>query len=204
LPHTIFEQLKEVDFTICNEGYVHNGTGEVDTTQFYTWWSPYAEIKKAFGSRLGERLYQVRSEFIYFKKSKRVKAMFAVARKIYDMPKVRPTQSGGKTPDEFAFNIALSTTRIHPHIDKWTPAFWQFRQRMVTGSLSNLNEVPYHFPILSIGGNRQGNIIKKYYRDSTQAHFKHFGLTGWEAIPRQSRHIARKANSVKHYSKDAN
>jgi len=182
-PGSLFDQLKDEDFTMSNEGYIDTDTEEGHHTGFYTTWAKYADIKKVFSSRLGSKLYQLRSEFIYFKKTKRVKSMFSVARKIYDNPKTRPELSGGNVPDEYAFNVASSTCGLYPHRDKWTPAFWEFRHRMVNGTLVNTHDIAIKFALLSIGGNRQGKTIKKYYSDMSQAHFKHFGLNGWEAIP---------------------
>jgi len=181
-PSTVFEQLDGHEFTMSNEGYIDIKSRQWHSTNFYVIWAELEDILQVYGKKMGDRLYIHRSECFYFKKTKTTRAFFQTARSIYDNPKMHIQKAGGKQPDEFAFNVASAITKLYPHQDKYAMAYWAFRNRQVTGSWMNKYQVQYKFPLLSIGGRGMGT-MKKYYLEMSEAHFKHFGLRGYEAVP---------------------
>lgn len=173
-----FNQFKDADFSICNEGKINVRTGEDHTTNFYMFWAEYDEILSKYATRLGDYFYQCRSEVFYFRKGRRAEKLFRVVRKIYDNPKVSMTKIGNCVPDELAFNIATSTCEIYPHKDKWIPAYWQYREHKVSRTHMMKIEIASKFPILSVGGNVVTQLIRDMYQGRNEGNFKKLKIRG--------------------------
>jgi hypothetical protein len=175
-PSNFINEFGELKFTMCNEGYIDTATGEDNTTGIYTTWTDYADVVKKYGSRLGAKFYLNRSEFIYFRKCKEVREMFATSIKIYQKPLVSAMHLGGSMADEIAFNIACSIHNLYPHKDRWTPAYWPYRQMKVHHSYINTFDIPYKYRLISLGGNNTVDSILRYYNQQSKSNFAAMGL----------------------------
>ena len=186
-PEMFMEKLSGTAFTCANEGHFDLVTGQDLTNKFYTLWADHQELMRAYQEKMKNRMYKLRSEVIYFEKGKEAKKLFAIAKKIYDAPKVNVIKSGAQVPDEFAFNLASSFTGIYPHEEKWCPAYWDFRMMAVYRRQSlEPNAIIHAFPILSIGGNHSKKQILKWYNDMSANNYKKMGWAGHRPLPNKS------------------
>ncbi len=166
----LFEQFKDVDFTMANRGYVNLDENPAD--EFGVWCAP-SDVKKAFGFTKG-KYYNLTSEFIYFKKKKRVGKLFADAFKLYDTDKVSPNRLfNGGMPDELPFTIAMIKNDLYPHLDSFLPVYWEAASRpplRLTGG--DLNQ----YYAYSMGGHIAHPIMKKTYDNLVQFYCNQFNI----------------------------
>lgn len=154
-PSELFEELKDVEFTSITEGHTE------DKSQKYYFWADPAEIKKKYG--IEGKLYQWRSEVMYFKKTDRVKEMFALARKVHADPGLTSViKFGNQVPDELALIIATGKLGIEPHVYKWCPALWP---RLHGNNYGNPAQLYDKYYLLSCGGNYATGDLKKLYNN---------------------------------------
>lgn len=152
-PNNLFDELKDIDFASITEGHTE------DKSNKYYFWADPDEIKKKYG--IEGRLYQWRSEVMYFKKTERVQAMFALAREIHADPGLQSIiKFGDQVPDELAIIIATAKMGIEPHIYKWCPALWP---RLHGNNF--LNDVYGKYYLLSCGGNYATSDLKRLYNN---------------------------------------
>jgi hypothetical protein len=158
-PAELFEELKDIEFTSITEGHTE------DVSKKYYFWADPVEIKKVY--EITGRIYQWRSEVMYFKKTDRVKNMFALARKVYKEPGLKSIiKFGNQVPDELAFNIACAYYDIHPHIYKWCPALWP---RLHGNNSTNPSDIYNRYYLLSCGSNYATGDLKKLYNNIMKA-----------------------------------
>ena len=117
-----FNKLADIDFSMTNIGFIDLATNELPKD--YVLWADLNEVKQAYKLTNG-KYYSYNSEFIYFKKTEKVKAYFKEVRKIYDKPLIEVKPFSNDLPDEFAFSIASITTDTYPHLDNWRVLFWK-------------------------------------------------------------------------------
>lgn len=141
-PRDLIMSLKDHDFASITEGHSD------DPHPKYYFWADLAEIRSVYPV---EKVYQWRSEVMYFTKSERVSNMFSSAREIYQTPRLETIHRFGQhIPDELAINIATALHGIEPHQYKWTPAYWPRLHGEPTGDLDGLYSQYY---ALSCGSN---------------------------------------------------
>jgi hypothetical protein len=141
-PRDLIRSLKEHDFASITEGHSD------DPHPKYYFWADLAEIRQVYPV---DKVYQWRSEVMYFTRSERVIAMFASAREIYANPGLNTIHRFGQhIPDELAINIATALHGIEPHEYKWTPAYWPRLHGESNGDLDGLYTKYY---ALSCGSN---------------------------------------------------
>lgn len=152
-PYELFEELKDVEFTSITEGHTE------DKSQKYYFWSDPEEVRKKYG--IEGRIYQWRSEVMYFKKTERVSEMFSMARKIHANPGLDSViKFGTQVPDELAIIIATAKLGIEPHVYKWCPALWP---RLHGNNYGNVADLYSKYYLLSCGGNYATGDLKKLY-----------------------------------------
>ena len=162
----IFEELKDIDFTMQNRGAVdineNNG-------KFITW-ADTKEIKEAYGFEKG-KLFHLSSEFVYFKKTKEVKALFEQTKKEYENLKVKHTFFAGWVPDELPFAIAMIKNNIYPHKENFVPVFWQAFEK------KRLEPVELYatYYAYSLGGATYDTHVKTFYNNLAQYYCNLFG-----------------------------
>lgn len=158
-PNELFNELKDVDFTSITEGHTE------DKSQKYYFWADPEEIKKKYS--IEGRLYQWRSEVMYFKKTDRVREMFALARKVHADPGLHSIiKFGEQVPDELAIIIATAKLGIEPHEYRWCPALWP---RLHGNKYINPAELYDKFYLLSCGGNYATGDLKRLYNNIMKA-----------------------------------
>jgi hypothetical protein len=155
-PEELFDQLAESKFEAIVEGFVDLDGGPDSVSPRYKLWADLEQTKKAYPIK--EKLYQFRSEVMYFKKDNSVSKMFTDAIKIQERPKIDVTLFGGVVPDEFALNVAASMNGIIPGVD-FKPSYWY----NLTKKTIPLPVLSQQFYVLSAGGNTVSAGIKKMY-----------------------------------------
>jgi len=172
----LFDELKEVQFTMINEGNISMKTGEGSLSKRYTLWGGQEEIMKAWETTPGfveGKLYQMRSELIYFKKSDENKTYFNLVKKIYDNPRIDLIQLGEGTPDEYAYNIASCILHQYPHEDNYCPLYWHYMHKDQRKEISQITREYY---AISIGGNVIPVKVQDWYNSLAQMFFKRLGI----------------------------
>jgi hypothetical protein len=156
-PNELFDELKDIDFTSITEGH----TGE-PSPKYYFWADP-DEIRKKYG--IEGKIYQWRSEVMYFKKTEKVKELFTLARAVHTSPGLDSViKFGSQVPDELGLIIATASLGIEPHVYKWCPALWPRLHGNNYGQ--DLYDKYY---LLSCGGNYATGDIKKIYNNILRA-----------------------------------
>ncbi|MBA3830080.1 MAG: hypothetical protein H0X33_14155 [Taibaiella sp.] len=152
-PSELFDELKDAPFTAITEGYHPDNLHE----KYFLWADP-DEIKSKYDIK-SEKLYQWRSEVMYFKKG--MDSFFELTRQIYIAPGLSTEKLyGNTTADELALVIACGMLDIHPHEYKWIPAYWYL---MNGGRIPEITEIYGRFYLASFGANQaSGDAIKLY------------------------------------------
>ena len=154
---SLFEQFKEIDFTICNRGVF-----DLDTDQPFArhrwYWADLNEVKEVHGKG---NLWQIHSEFVYFKKCDKISKLFKDAQKLFDKPGVELTiPFAGGVPDELPLAISMLKNGIDPHQVNYIPFYWEPKEHknMSIGDVMKLSYIGY-----SIGGSQRNRLMEKCY-----------------------------------------
>lgn len=160
-PNDLFNELSEVEYTGITEGYYDIDTQNRDEiSKKYYFWADLDEIIKKYEIESG-KIYQWRSEVIYFKKTDRVRSFFATAREIHSSHGLKSIiMFGHQIPDELGINISAAIHEINPHKYKWIPALWP---RLHGGSTTQFEDIYLKYYLLSCGSNYTTGDIKKLY-----------------------------------------
>jgi len=122
--NTIFDQLKDVDFTIQNRSN-YDITSDLKPDM----WASLQEIRSEYKVEKGQ-FYYVSSEFIYYRKTKENKKLFKEAVKIFDNMKVTYKRFAGGVPDELPLAISMLLNGINPHKEAYRPIYWEAAEKM--------------------------------------------------------------------------
>lgn len=155
-PSEFFQELKDVDFTSITEGYWTKN--EKDINPVYFFWADPIEISEVYKV---EKVYQWRSETMYFKRSELVEDMFKTAQRVFlnSGLKTEAKYATG-TADELGLNVAAAVHDIHPHKYKWKPAYWHLLNK---GSYPEFAELYSNYYLASFGSNMASGISKQFY-----------------------------------------
>lgn len=103
-----------------------------------------------------EKIYQTRSEVIYFEKGCKV---FQFCRKLHPEVMLKTIRRFGEwIPDELYFNIAIAKLGIE--IKPFMPAYWS---RLHNEIMPNLSVLYKQYYLLSFGSNAASPIMKRTY-----------------------------------------
>lgn len=160
----IFELLKDVDITIGNRGKT-----DLNTDPRLIWAKPQDMLEK-FGD---VTIYNLSSEFIYFKKCDKVKDFFDKAKAAFDNPGIEYTRFAGGPSDELAFQIAMIQTGIIPHQSPYLPFYWSPYQK-TNKTLTELYKEDWYG--YSIGGASLTPQQKNNYDTLAKVYAKAFGV----------------------------
>lgn len=173
----LFEELKQLDFTMQNRGHFDLNTPQVDAG--YSMWCNIKEVKEKYET--DGKFYQLASEFIYFKRSDENKKYFDLVREVFDSPKVNTVihnkgkkiadNFGGDLPDELAFDIASAVLKKYPHKENFVPVFWFAADKKA--DMSRLSKDYYGY---SIGGNSLPVPVMHKYTGLCRYYAKQLGL----------------------------
>ncbi len=167
----LFEELKDVKFTMNNRGRETIGKA---LPGYIHWAEPKKLIQKY---KLSEEsfLYNLSSEFIYFKKDKDVKKLFNEAKKIFDNPPNEFKKFGMGIADELAFEVAMMKTGVYPHAYPFLPFYWEQFERKSTP----IYEIYKDFYAYSMGGNANIGQMANIYNNLAQHYNGKFGINGY-------------------------
>lgn len=158
-PSELFQLLADRDFTSVNEGYHDLATGENHTTDLYPYWANIEDVKAAY--EVKGKLWQYRGEFLLFRNTKEVKAMFGMARKIQAKPAVEVKGLTGGVNEEFAWSVASNLVGIEPHASsEWQPTFWAARHG---GVVPEPSKIPDQYYAITFGGNHASARAQRAY-----------------------------------------
>ncbi len=148
----LFDSLQAYDFTMANRG----ATCITQATDRFINWAKPKDIIEHYGYGM---LYNLSSEFIYFRKSKEAEKLFTAAKEAYDTMKVNCMMFAGGIPDEMAFTVAMLQTGIYPHTAPFTPCYWeQFMNKNLAPTIMYKQYYAY-----SLGGAIQSKRIKTFH-----------------------------------------
>jgi hypothetical protein len=169
----ILDELQDVSLTFQNRGYCD--LRDENLKEDFIYWCNIKEVKdKYFADGFTEnngRFYHLHSEFIYFNRSEANRKFFALAREIFDKPKVKAADFDGDIPDELAFDIAVALTGCNPHQDFFLPIHWYATE----GPFDAGKHVSKYYGI-SIGGNKLAPAILKKYMGLAKFYASKMGL----------------------------
>lgn len=161
----LFDELKDVDFTIANRGYTKEETGMAG----FSLWANIEEIRAAHGI---SSYLDASSEFIYWRKSEKADEIFALAKEIFETDPVTYRQFAGGKPDEPSFSIALSKLDFAPHKTPFYPSYWFYHTPQKYPSRT---EILGSCWFLSFGGNQANKYLRKLYADVSTNSFLSLG-----------------------------
>lgn len=117
--NNIFEDLKDIDFTIQNRSN-YDITSDLKPDM----WADLQEIKQEYHVEKGKFFY-ISSEFIYYKKTDANLALFKDAVNIFDTLKIQYKRFAGGIPDELPLSIAMLLKGVVPHAEAYRPIYWE-------------------------------------------------------------------------------
>lgn len=155
----LFEELKDVEFTVgCRDGFL------LSQSKSRMQWLEKEDLAQYFDG--DPMVYNLSSEFMYFKKTEDVTELFDMARYYFDHPPQNHKRFAGGVPDELPFQMAISVcNKLKPHRVPFLPFFWYpFVKR--NPSVGELYRSEYWG--FSIGG----NVMVKYQTDILESYAK--------------------------------
>lgn len=121
-----FDKFKDIEFTAyCND--VFDFSTKKRKRKDYTWWCEPLEAQEYFAIPSANKMPQLNTSFIYFKRGVNCKALFEEAERVWnDEGFVGYKKYKGVKPDELCFNIACAKLGIYPHKDLYRPIYLRF------------------------------------------------------------------------------
>ena len=121
-------------------------------------------------------VYNLSSEFIYFKKGKTAKKIFTEAKKAFDNPKTDYVRFANGVPDELAFQIAYIKAKHVPKEINLLPFYWAHleeknKPHLLQHELYKLDKYGY-----SMGGNAHYDFVLDIYNNIAKWVSNQFGL----------------------------
>ena len=145
----LFDSMKDVEFTCSNRGWITRQSGGYD-------WADVTSLLDAAGV---DQMPHVSSEFVYFKKTKKVVELFDKARTFYLTNNVVNTFIGTHQPDEPALSYGITKAGIQLPEMPYHPSFWEGHYKGVAFKPQQI----YRHTFLSVGGSMLSNQTTKIY-----------------------------------------
>jgi hypothetical protein len=180
----LFKEFETINFTMANRG-------NIDITKakngFISWANPTDIINEYNVYGL---LYNLSSEFIYFKKCDEVKALFEQTKKNFENIKIKYMMFASCVPDELPFTIAMIQTGIYPHTSPYLPCYWeQFTRKNLPAT-----EIYKNYYAYSCGGNLQDKNVKKFYDNLAQFYCNKFNLGHYFPLQSKRQFLPERSN----------
>lgn len=168
----VFEQLKDIDFTMQNRGSQDLSAKNIPDSASH--WCNLNQLKSDYGITKGD-WWHLSSEFIYFKKTKEVDAMFKDAQLHYKSIKTNHTQFANGIPDELCFSLAmLKHTKVTPHRISFIPIFWN--QAESNARALEPKDLHGRYFGYSLGGANNPKYALNYYDNLVQYYARFRGI----------------------------
>ncbi len=165
----LFNELKECDITFSNRGKQKVSEAK---SGFIHWADP-KDIANAYGQ--DGWLYNLASEFIYWRRNKKVEKFFKVAQEVYVDPKIQFKKFAHHLPDELAFEIAMIKTGLYPHAENFIPFYWeQFERKAMP-----VHEMYQKYYGYSMGGNVNTQSQEQIYNNLANHYNAKCGVSGY-------------------------
>lgn len=174
-PEDMFRELDGVEFTSVTEGYhiAHAPEGHQHNARYFFWADP-VEIQNVYNLPEGRRIYQYRSETMYFILTDAVKKFFDDARKAYFNPNLQTRKYyGAGVPDELAVNISAAVNDMHPHVQLWQPAYWHM---LHNGGYGDVQAIYARYYLATFGSNMANNNSRDFYDKLMKAYCYRMGV----------------------------
>jgi hypothetical protein len=156
MPSDMFEELDGVEFTSITEGYWSKEGSDIHPQYFF--WAKPEEIAEVYKV---DKVYQWRSETIYFKKTEKVREVFSLAQQVFENSGLQSeTKYADGTADELGINVACAVHNIHPHEYKWKPAYWHLLNK---GAYPDFGALYSNYYLASFGSNVASTISRQFY-----------------------------------------
>lgn len=165
----LFNEFKEIDITFSNRGKQEVSEAKAG----FIHWADPKEITRVYGN--DGWLYNLASEFIYFRKNKKVERFFKIAQEIYSDPKIEYKKFAHHLPDELAFEIAMIKTGMYPHAENFIPFYWeQFERKSMP-----VHEMYSKYYGYSMGGNVNTPSQEQIYNNLANNYNSQFKVSGY-------------------------
>lgn len=155
-PSDLFKELKDVEFTSITEGYWSKEGS--DASPHYFFWAKPEEISEKYKV---DKVYQWRSETIYFKRSEKNESLFKLAQKVFNNSELETENKyAGGTADELGINVSTAVHNVHPHQYKWKPAYWHLLNK---GAYPDFTTLYSNYYLASFGSNVSSTVSRNFY-----------------------------------------
>ncbi len=172
----LLEIHKDSTFQMICEGYT-DLVGEDTSGKKYTHWASREDIAAAYGDIpgfLNSKLPKLRSECIYFTKSKENAKFFKTALRVAREKKVVAKRLSGGITDEMCFNIAAAICKHYPQDEKFCPVYWHYSHGLpISGKRSVFLR---DFYAVSIGGVFIPGPVRDMYNGLVKHHAALLGI----------------------------
>lgn len=180
----LFTELENCDFSIgCRS---KNDLANTDPRLI---WSTSESIKEKFGE---VNIFNLSSEFIYFKKCDKIKSFFETVKKYFDEPGIDYVRFAGTVPDELAFQLAMIETGIEPHKVPFLPFYWEPYEKK-NQHLSELYKTEFYG--YSIGGSTLLPLQVDAYNTLAKVYATNFGFK-YPFLAKSKRELFANRNTV--------
>lgn len=157
-PSELFAELEGNKFTAIVEGSTEQPNAR------YFFWAKVEEMQEKYKI---DKIYQWRTEVMYFEKCKEVSDMFKDAKKIFKnhgLKSAKKFENG--VADEMAINISCSIHNIHPHKENWQPSYWP---KMHSDQIPVPSDLYERYYLFSAGGNHHTKLSEAFYNRLVKA-----------------------------------
>jgi len=168
----LFNELSNTDIIISNRGK------ELlkDSKKGFIHWADPEEIREVYGTK--GNIYNLSSEFIYFKKCNKVELFFDYAIVAYFNPKIKYKKFAHHLPDELAFIIAMIQTGIE-FISPFTPFYWEQFEVKSTRKTKPVFQIYKEYYGYSMGGNINTTNQEQIYNNIAALSNNKFKVKGY-------------------------
>jgi len=161
----LFNDLSGKDIMFANRGMVEVGKGSLRSP-----WCDLEEVKSAYGI---EKVYDISSEVVWFKKTDEVKKIFKTARKVYDEYRFNVKKFGVGKPDEAFLMVSLALNDVKLNPCPYQPSYWQ---PFYFNKIHKRDFIQSHY-LISVGGAFVTANMKKIYDSIARHYFNRMGVS---------------------------
>lgn len=164
-PLSVFDDYKNIQFTMANRGMSDINSGHSD-------WVNLPLMKQNFGI---EKWIDLSSEWIYFTNSDECTQLFESAREFYADERLVCKQFAGGKPDEPVFCLAMLKLNMKPHVIPYYPTYWEPVHRH-----KGEQDMYMNYYGISLGGKHISDRVRKIANNLTRHYTYHSGVTSFE------------------------
>ncbi len=162
-----FDKFKDINFTCyCND--IFDFKTKKRKRKDYTWWCEPLEAQEYFAIPSSNKMPQLNTSFMFFRRGLDAMALFAEASKVWnDEGFTKFKKYKNVKPDEFCFNVACAKLAIYPHKELYRPIYLRFASEIESDAY-----IIHYYKALGFAGERAEsdkvldfyNRLSDYYR----------------------------------------